>query len=133
MPTDAGRLTPNMLPESPVIKSSAADSCACVTHAPRLDAGEDAEEVKPVMKKLHDHKVGSILDYAAEADLGSVPVRRPLSPLAAFRSSAPPVPRTRSIKARTPAVFLNTSPCVCLQNPSLHGEANVYVKKVRKA
>eukprot|EP00873_Tetraselmis_striata_P015855 jgi/Tetstr1/436119/TSEL_024966.t1 len=34
-------------------------------------AGENASEVLPLMNKLHSRGVGSILDYAAEADLGT--------------------------------------------------------------
>uniref|UniRef100_A0A061SK57 Proline dehydrogenase n=1 Tax=Tetraselmis sp. GSL018 TaxID=582737 RepID=A0A061SK57_9CHLO len=36
-------------------------------------AGETEDEVKPVMQGLYNNRVGSILDYAAEADLSSVP------------------------------------------------------------
>jgi len=33
-------------------------------------AGEDLEEVRPVISKLHDAAIGSILDYSAEGAVG---------------------------------------------------------------
>jgi catalase len=36
-----------------------------------VGAGENSDEVLPVMHKLHSRGVGSILDYAAEADLST--------------------------------------------------------------
>jgi proline dehydrogenase len=37
-------------------------------------AGEDAQDIRPMINRLGDHGVGSILDYAAEADLDPDPV-----------------------------------------------------------
>lgn len=49
-------------------------TCACWLQVRMLGAGETQESMKPVLDRLHENGIGSILDYAAEvraAALGS--------------------------------------------------------------
>uniref|UniRef100_A0A7S1SX85 Proline dehydrogenase n=1 Tax=Tetraselmis chuii TaxID=63592 RepID=A0A7S1SX85_9CHLO len=61
-----------------ILKTSAAalsqtltDAVVKQTFFKQFCAGENSDEVLPVMHKLHSRGVGSILDYAAEADLST--------------------------------------------------------------
>lgn len=40
--------------------------CACWLQLRMLGAGETQESMKPVLDRLHENGIGSILDYAAE-------------------------------------------------------------------
>mmetsp|Transcript_6889 Transcript_6889/g.19405 ORF Transcript_6889/g.19405 Transcript_6889/m.19405 type:complete len:188 (+) Transcript_6889:430-993(+) len=59
------------------VSKSLTDSVVKKTFFAHFCAGENEDEVKPVMQKLGSSHVGSILDYAAEADLDTEEVRLP--------------------------------------------------------